>query len=54
VESEITGKHADEETFRAAAEAELAAAKAYKYNFFKIEMARRAIVRALNMVAEMT
>ncbi|HEX4706460.1 MAG TPA: xanthine dehydrogenase family protein subunit M [Candidatus Udaeobacter sp.] len=54
VESEITGKNADEKTFRAAAEAELAVAKAYKYNFFKIEMAKRAVVRALSVVAEMS
>jgi xanthine dehydrogenase YagS FAD-binding subunit len=54
VESEITGKSADEKTFRAAAEAELAAAKAYKYNSFKIELAKRAIVRALSMVAEIS
>jgi xanthine dehydrogenase YagS FAD-binding subunit len=54
VEREITGKSADEKTFRAAAEAELAAAKAYKYNSFKIEMAKRAIVRALSVVAQMT
>jgi xanthine dehydrogenase YagS FAD-binding subunit len=54
VESEITGKISDEKTFRAAAEAELAAAKAYKNNSFKIEMAKRAIVRALSTVAEMT
>jgi xanthine dehydrogenase YagS FAD-binding subunit len=53
VESEITGKSADEKTFRAAAEAELASAKAYKYNSFKIEMAKRAIVRVLSVVAEM-
>ena len=36
---------------RAAAEAELAAAKGYKHNSFKIELAKRAIVRALNTVA---
>ena len=34
-----------------AAEAELADAKGYKYNSFKIEMAKRAIVRALTTVA---
>jgi xanthine dehydrogenase YagS FAD-binding subunit len=54
VESEITGKGADEKTFHAAAEAELAGAKDYKYNSFKIEMARRAIVQTLNVVAGMT
>jgi xanthine dehydrogenase YagS FAD-binding subunit len=49
-EKELVGKNADEKTFRAAAEAELAAAKGYKYNSFKIELAKRAIVRALTNV----
>src|SRR5438094_667584 len=53
-EKELIGKTADEKAFRAAAEAELAAAKGYKYNSFKIELAKRAIVRALNTVATMT
>jgi xanthine dehydrogenase YagS FAD-binding subunit len=50
-EKELVGKNADEKTFRAAAEAELAAAKGYKYNSFKIELAKRSIVRALSTVA---
>src|SRR6266550_4196399 len=49
-ENELAGKKADENAFRAAAEAELAAAKGYKYNSFKIELAKRAIVRALTTV----
>jgi xanthine dehydrogenase YagS FAD-binding subunit len=49
-EKELVGKNAEEKTFRAAAEAELAAAKGYKYNSFKIELAKRAIVRALTNV----
>src|SRR5438034_6613772 len=53
-EKELIGKTADEKAFRAAAEAELAAPKGYKYNSFKIELAKRAIVRALNTVATMT
>ena len=53
-ENELAGKKADENTFRAAAEAELAAAKGYKYNSFKIELAKRAIVRALSTVAAMS
>ncbi|MDQ6808272.1 MAG: xanthine dehydrogenase family protein subunit M [Verrucomicrobiota bacterium] len=53
-EAALVGKAPDEKTFRAAAEAELAAAKAYKYNEFKIEMAKRAIVRALSTTAGMT
>src|SRR6266576_3890076 len=54
LENVLAGKKADENTFRAAAEAELAAAKGYKYNSFKIELAKRAIVRALSTVAGMS
>jgi len=54
LENVLAGKKADENTFRAAAEAELAAAKGYKYNSFKIELAKRAIVRALSTVAAMS
>lgn len=50
----LVGKSADEKTFRAAAEAELAGAKGYKFNAFKIELAKRSIVRALGTVAAMT
>ncbi len=46
-EQELTGKNADEKAFRAAADAELAAAKGYAHNEFKIELAKRTIVRAL-------
>ena len=53
-EQVLVGKTADEKTFRAAAEAELAAAKGYKHNSFKIELAKRAIVRALSTVTQMT
>jgi xanthine dehydrogenase YagS FAD-binding subunit len=53
-EAALAGKKADEQTFRAAAEAELAPAKAHKHNGFKIELAKRAIVRALSTVAAMT
>ena len=52
-EKELVGKNADEQTFRAAAEAELAGAKGYKYNSFKIELAKRTIVRALSTVVAM-
>ena len=52
-EESLVGKTADEKTFRAAAEAELAAAKGYKHNSFKIELAKRAIVRALTTAAAM-
>jgi xanthine dehydrogenase YagS FAD-binding subunit len=53
-EEQLVGKIADEKTFRAAAEAELAPAKGYAHNSFKIELAKRSIVRALSMVAAMT
>jgi xanthine dehydrogenase YagS FAD-binding subunit len=53
-EKKLIGQEANEKTFRAAAEAELAPAKGYKYNSFKIELAKRSIVRALTTVAEMT
>src|SRR5438477_4684899 len=50
-ERQLAGKTPDPEVFRSAGEAELADAKGYKYNSFKIEMAKRAIVRALATVA---
>src|SRR3954467_15889462 len=53
-EQELVGKTADEKAFRAAAEAELAAAKGYAHNEFKIELAKRSIIRALSTVAGMT
>jgi len=50
-EAMLVGQAAGEKTFRAAADAELAPAKGYKLNSFKIELAKRAIVRALSTVA---
>ncbi|MBA3712398.1 MAG: xanthine dehydrogenase family protein subunit M [Pyrinomonadaceae bacterium] len=44
----LTGARANEETYRKAAEAALSGARAYKHNTFKIELAKRAIVRALS------
>ena len=52
-EQQLVGKNADENAFRAAAEAELAAAKGYAHNEFKIELAKRTIVRALSTVTGM-
>jgi xanthine dehydrogenase YagS FAD-binding subunit len=52
-EQALVGQNADERSFTAAAEAALAKAKAYKYNEFKIELAKRSIVRALSTVAAM-
>jgi xanthine dehydrogenase YagS FAD-binding subunit len=46
-EEQLVGKIADEKTFRDAAQAELAAAKGYAHNSFKVELAKRSIVRAL-------
>jgi xanthine dehydrogenase YagS FAD-binding subunit len=50
-EQALVGKKPEESVFRAAAEAELAEAKRYKYNSFKIELARRTITRALTTTA---
>jgi xanthine dehydrogenase YagS FAD-binding subunit len=48
----LTGAIADEKTFHAAAEAAMKSAKTYKYNAFKVELAKRAIVRALSSAAQ--
>lgn len=50
-ESLLAGQPAEAERFRAAAQAALAGAKGYQYNTFKIELARRAMIRALGIVA---
>jgi xanthine dehydrogenase YagS FAD-binding subunit len=52
-EQALAGKKPDAQAFAAAAAAELAAAKGYKHNSFKIELAKRSIVRALTTVAAM-
>jgi xanthine dehydrogenase YagS FAD-binding subunit len=52
-EKSLLGNKAEENVFRAAAEAELADAKGYKHNSFKIELAKRSIVRALTTVSSM-
>ena len=49
-EEKLVGEKADEATFKAAAEAALKHAKGYKHNSFKIELAKRSIVRALSNV----
>jgi xanthine dehydrogenase YagS FAD-binding subunit len=48
----LTGATADEKTFHAAAEVAMKSAKTYKYNAFKVELAKRAIVRALSNAAQ--
>jgi xanthine dehydrogenase YagS FAD-binding subunit len=52
-EEALVGKKAGENSFRGAAEAELAGAKGYTFNSFKIELAKRAITQALTTVARM-
>ncbi len=49
-EHELTGAEAAERAFRKAAEAALHAAKGRKDNGFKIELAKRTLVRALQTV----
>jgi xanthine dehydrogenase YagS FAD-binding subunit len=48
-EAALVGKPANEATFRHAAEAALAAAKPHKDNAFKVELAKRCVVRTLKM-----
>ena len=50
-EEMLDGKPANEETFRQAAETALAGAQTYEHNAFKVELGKRAIVRALSTVA---
>jgi xanthine dehydrogenase YagS FAD-binding subunit len=53
-EEQLVGKTVDEKTFQAAAETELSAAKGYAHNSFKIELAKRTIVRALATTSALT
>jgi xanthine dehydrogenase YagS FAD-binding subunit len=50
-EAVLNGARVDQETFRRAATAALERAQGYKYNSFKVELGRRAIVRALTVAA---
>jgi xanthine dehydrogenase YagS FAD-binding subunit len=50
-EQVLTGAAASEETFKAAAAKELKAARGYKHNSFKIELAQRTIVSVLKTLA---
>ena len=50
-EGALIGKPAGADTFRAAAEAALAGASAHEQNGFKIELAKRTLVRALGGLA---
>ena len=51
-EKYLTGKPATDENFRAAAEAEMNAAKPLEHNKFKVELGKRAIVHALRRAAK--
>ncbi len=51
-EGVLRGALANVETFRAAAEAALVGATAHRDNAFKVELAKRTVVRALEMVKE--
>ena len=50
-EEMLVGKPVNEDTFRQAAEIALAGAQTYEHNAFKVELGKRAIVRALSTVA---
>jgi xanthine dehydrogenase YagS FAD-binding subunit len=52
-EAALKGKTAAEDHFQAAAETMMREAKGYKHNSFKIELAKRAIVRALKHASQM-
>lgn len=49
-EKVLTGAIANPENYKTAAEAALASAKAYEHNAFKIDLAKRTLVRALTIV----
>ena len=52
-EAMLTGRTATTDNFHAVAEASLRDAKGFPYNVFKIDLAKRAIVRALKHAAQM-
>jgi xanthine dehydrogenase YagS FAD-binding subunit len=52
-EKALEGQQASAETFRRAADAAMANAKPLKYNAFKIELAKRALIRTLTETAQM-
>jgi xanthine dehydrogenase YagS FAD-binding subunit len=53
-EQALEGKTADEKNFRAAAEAALKSAKPLRDNAFKVELAKRALVRAFTVATQQT
>jgi xanthine dehydrogenase YagS FAD-binding subunit len=52
-EKKLTGQRANESSFKAVAETALSGAKGYAHNSFKIELAKRSIVRALTTTANL-
>jgi xanthine dehydrogenase YagS FAD-binding subunit len=50
-EQALAGRNADDAAFRSAADILLRGAKVYRYNAFKVELARRSVVRALSTAA---
>jgi xanthine dehydrogenase YagS FAD-binding subunit len=52
-EAALAGKPAAEETFRAAAEAAMREARPLEHNAYKVELGRRAVVRALTRAARL-
>ena len=52
-EEKLVGHKRGDAVFKAAADAAMANARGYAYNTFKVELARRSIVRALSTVSEM-
>lgn len=52
-EDVLRGARANEETYRAAAEAALAGARPLPGNAFKVELGKRTVVRALSLVSEL-
>ncbi len=52
-EKALVGKSPNEATYKAAADAAVRGAKQYKHNAFKVEMAKRTVVRALSTVGGM-
>jgi xanthine dehydrogenase YagS FAD-binding subunit len=51
-EHELTGKEANADNFRRAAEAALKGAQPRDGNAFKVELAKRCVVRALTMASK--
>jgi xanthine dehydrogenase YagS FAD-binding subunit len=52
-EQVLEGRDANEQNFRAAAEAALRDAKPLRDNAFKVELAKRTLVRTLKIVTQM-